>query len=346
MVGRGLAMLRPPSSISGVALFALLALGSARTHAQATSQPEVAIPAPQGAPDGFDHQRLLSRVQVYVAPVARVIGASGEPGEATFEDGQPARFVVQLHWPGAAMTPLDARVADTSLAPPRAYGFQVSSAASWDEFERLLALKLLSVLRVALAPPAPAPASAPPEPQPEPAADAPDRSLRPLLEVGGGVATSSALAAARPIGALRFALASGSWAFGVATTLTFRSAAAGADARSEVLETTWAASLRHEWLPAHPSRWVVQLGAELGVFAARVAGERLGQERTAYAVSPLASALVLGGYRLIADGSAVLLCGPAVDLLFTRSELTAAAAQLYDSGHIRLRGELKLVLAF
>jgi hypothetical protein len=77
-----------------------------------------------------------------------------------------------------------------------------------------------------------------------------------------------------------------------------------------------------------------------------VGGERLGQQRTAYAVSPLASALVLGGYRLIADGSAVLSCGPAVDLLFTRSEVTAAAARLYDSGHIRLRGELKLVLAF
>ncbi len=156
MVGRGLGMLRPPSSIDGTALALLVVLASVRAQAQ-TAQNELAIVVPSDPPAGFDRQRLLQRVQVYVGPVARVIGADGAADESTGGDATQTRFVVELQWRQAAMTPLDVRVLDTSQAPPGAYTFQVTSAAGWDEFERLLALKLASVLRVATAPRPPPP---------------------------------------------------------------------------------------------------------------------------------------------------------------------------------------------
>jgi hypothetical protein len=346
MVGRGLGMLRPPSSMDGMALALLVVLTSVRAQAQ-TVQDELAIVVPSDPPAGFDRQRLLQRVQVYVGPIARVIGADGAAGESTGGDATPTRFVVQLQWPQAAMTPLDVRVLDSSQAPPGTYNFQVTSAAGWDEFERLLALKLASVLRVATAPPPPpavAVAPAPVEAAADAATEADATRLRPRLEVGGGLATHSTLGEPRVLGALRVAFASGGWSFGVASTLTF-SDQASAGASSDVLETTWAASVRREWVLPGAARWFAQLGGELGVFAARVAGDVGAQERTAYGASPLASAVVLGGYRLMADGSLVLAFGPAIDLLWTRSEIRAAAARLYDSGHIRLRAELKLGLA-
>jgi len=327
-----------------LALLALASVASVRARAQ-TAQDELAIVVPPDPPAGFDRQRLLQRVQVYVGPIARVIGADGAASASTSGDPIQARFVVQLEWRQAAMTPLDVRVLDTSPAPPKAYNFQVTSAAGWDEFERLLALKLASVLRVATAPPPPPTAAAEPAPaEADAATEEHATKLRPLLEVGGGIATSSTLGERRVLGALRFALASGGWSFGIASTLTF-SDQASAGASADVLEASWTASARREWLLPGSARWFAQLGGELGVLAARVTGEVGARERTAYGVSPLASAVVLGGYRLLADGSLVLAFGPTLDLLWTRSEIRAGAARLYDSGHIRLRAELKLGLA-
>jgi hypothetical protein len=323
---------------SPVVLLLSIAALTARAQAPAAPQATLSIPLPSDAPEGFDHARLLERVQVYVGSVATV-------------SAPPARFTAELHWPQRAMTPLEVRVTDTAVDPPQTQALQVSSAQSWDELERLVALKLLSVLRVALAPP---PQPSPPrepeaEPDPEPEPEAPDErsGVRsgPLLELGAGAATSSGFDEPRIAAGLRLAWANGPWTLGVASTLTLRRWESGAGDAVDVLETTWAASLRHEW-PALPSRWLVQAGAEFGLFAARVAGERSGQDHIAYGLSPLATLLVLGGYRLSADGSVALLGGPAVDLLWTRSEITADAAPLYDSGHIRFRGELKLVLAF
>jgi hypothetical protein len=315
-----------------IALLLSIAATAANAQAPASPQATLAISAPAAPPEGFDHARLVERVQVYVGSVARL-------------SSQPARFTVELHWPERAMTPLEVRMTDTAAVPPRTQALQVSSAQSWEELERLVALKLLSALRVALAPPGP-PRDPEPEPEPEPAAPE-EGGARPgpLLELGAGAATSSAFDEPRMAVALRLAWANGPWTLGVASTLTSRRWESGAGDAADVLETTWAASLRHEW-SAQPSRWLAQLGAELGLFAARVADDRSGQERIAYALSPLATILVLGGYRLTADGSVALLGGPAVDLLWTRSEITAHAARLYDSGHIRFRGELKLLLAF
>ena len=70
------------------------------------------------------------------------------------------------------------------------------------------------------------------------------------------------------------------------------------------------------------------------------------QERATYGVSPLASLSIAGGYRLVADGSAWLLFGPALDVLWNRSRIDAGGAPVYGSGRVRTRGELKLMLAF
>jgi hypothetical protein len=49
------------------------------------------------------------------------------------------------------MTPLRCEVLDRAASPERRYELEVAEAQSWEELERLLALKLGSTLRAALA---------------------------------------------------------------------------------------------------------------------------------------------------------------------------------------------------
>jgi hypothetical protein len=328
------------------------ALASAPARAQDGSQPSLSLELASQPPAGFDRARLQQRVAVYLGAIVAIAwsdAAAGEPERSA--DGRAPRFVARLAWPRGTMTPLHAEVLDTALAPARRYELDVTEAESWEELERLIALKLGSTLRVALAQGAPQPSDPDSESDSESDSD-PDSdpgsaaSPRPVLELGVAVLTRDAFAEPRAGAVLRVAVAMQRWAFGLSATMTFRSGAARAGLSSDAFESSWAASLRYELPLAAGTPWLLQLGTDQGLFAARVEASRFGEARTSYAVSPLSSLSVLAAYRLIASGSAVLLFGPALDLLWNRSEIRAGGTTVYDSGRVRPRLELRLMLAF
>jgi hypothetical protein len=326
---------------------ALLALTASPVRAQAGQQPSLALELASQAPAGFDRARLQQRVAVYLGAIVAIAwsdAAAGAPDRSA--DGREPRFVARLDWPRGTMTPLHGEVLDTAFSPARRYELDVSEAESWEELERLVALKLGSTLRAALAQRAP-PIEPQPAIEPEPAVQpAGARSLQAEVELGAAVLTRDALETPRPGALVRGAVRMQRWAFGVAATLSFIGSAERAGISSDALESTWAASLRYEPWPAQSTPWMLQLGADLGLFVARVEASRAGRERASYVVSPLSSLSLLAGYRLLASGSAALLFGPALDLLWNRSEIRAGGVAVYDSGRVRPRLDLKLVLAF
>jgi len=325
-------------------LTALVLLAPATAHAQVEPPPSLSLALGTQPPAGFNPARLQQRVGVYLGSIVAIewADAATSAPERSLERGG-ARFVARLDWPSGAMTPLHGQVLDRAFSPARRYQLDVPEAESWEELERLIALKLLSTLRAALAQPTPQRS----EPEPEPAQESAGASWsQVVVELGAGVFTRDAFEAPRAGAVLRGAVTLERWAFGVSATLSARSTAARAGAASDALESTWAASLRYELLRSQTAPWLLQVGTDLGLFVARVEAARAGQERASYVVSPLSSLSVLGGYRLIASGSAVLLFGPALDLLWNRSEISAGGEPVYDSGRVRPRADLKLMLAF
>ena len=318
-----------------------LALASGRGQAQA-AQPSLTIVVGKDAPAGFDRRRLEQRIAVYLNGIVAIAPAEADAAASSTSE-RKARFVAQLEWPQGTMTPLQGVVLDTEVSPPRRYDFEVSGAENWGEFERLVALKLWSVLRASMAQSAPQPKE-PDRPEPV-AGEGEEGATRAVVELGAGVLGRDGFEAPRAVGSFRFALALQRWAFGVTASLTLAETAR-AGTTSEAVEVTCAASLRYDLLRAQASPWILQIGSDFGLFVARVTGSRTAQERVAHAVSPLSSALVLVGYRLLDEGAATVLVGPTVDLLWNRSEIHAGGTPVYDSGRVRLRAELKLMLAF
>ncbi|HMI92714.1 MAG TPA: hypothetical protein VK509_15165 [Polyangiales bacterium] len=319
----------------------LVAFTAAAARAQAEPQPVLSIALGSPPPAGFDLQRLQQRVAAYLGSTVAIEWAN------TGDDaGAAARFVARLDWAAGTMTPLHGEVLDRSFSPARRYPLDVPEAESWEELERLVALKLLSTLRAALAQRQPQAAQPESEPASEPALQpTAASSARVVLELGAGVFSRDGLEAPRAGALLRGALTLQRWAFGVAATLTARSTAERG-ASADTLESSWAASLRYELLSSQASPWLLQVGTDHGVFVARVTAARAGQERASYVVSPLSSLSLLGGYRLIANGAALLLFGPALDLLWNRSQIRAGGVPVYDCGRVRSRLDLKLMLAF
>jgi hypothetical protein len=318
--------------------FVVVAFAIARAHAQAPQPPSLSIELPAQPPAGFDRGRLQQRIAVYLGGIAVLVPS---------DDGRPARFHAQLDWPQGTMTPLRGQVLDRAFAPPRRHDFDVSTAESWEELERLVALKLSSVLRVAMAQNAPQAEPREPEAR-ETEVEAPREAgaTSAVVDLGGGVLVSDGLEAPRFVGGLRIAVLLQRWALGVAATLSSTSTAGAGGAGSDALESSWTASLRYDLLSSDASPWLLQIGGDLGLFVARIRARRAEQERATYAVSPLSSLTAVGGYRLLARPSVALLLGPTLDLLWNRSQISAGGTPVYDSGRVRTRVELKLMLAF
>jgi hypothetical protein len=328
------------------ALLALLVAG--RSEAQPAERQRVSIVVPADTPAGFDEKRLVERVRVYLDSMG--VDAMSSRAAAPAERHRP-RFVLELRWPEAKMTPLEGVVLDASTRPAKRYSFDIGFAQSWPEFERLVALKLRSILRVAV--------TEQPELAPVPTltADAGTTTARKtdagarqrtrfLFELGGAAMLGDGSDRAQATGATRLAVGLGDWGFGIGATLGLPQARRSVASSSDVIEASFTASVRYDLSSVEKSRVIVELGADAGLFVARVSAEQAAEERIAYALSPLASATVLGGYRLLSDGSVAVLFGPSVDWLVTRSEVTVGSDSLYDSGRFRYGLQLKLNFAF
>lgn len=326
----------------------LVLLVAARVEAQPAPRPLVSIVAPESPPPGFDAERLVERIRVYLGNVRAGPGGVrvelAPPGAAPRGDGESPTFTVHLRWQTAKMTPFEAVVVEGS-AVQHAQQLKIGFAQSWPEFERLLALKLRSVLRLALAEPGRELELTPERADRSGPNQRTRRAPRFLLEAGGGAVMNDASRDPRATGAARVGMEFDAWAFGIASGVTLHPERRVSDTTARVLELSWALSARYDFIDAGSSRAVLELGAELGVLSARVTADRFGEERVAYALSPMASALLLGGYRLAGDGSAVVLWGPVLDLLLTRSEVRAESGEIYDSGRLRYGAALKLRFA-
>ena len=352
--GRGACAVRPRRARGSVLAFYLLAtlvslFVAARSAAQPAERQRVSIVIPADAPAGFDEKRLVERVRVYLDSMGVDATSTRLPAQDAVRPR--GRFVLELRWPEAKMTPLEGVVLDTSTRPAKRYSFDIGFAQSWPEFERLVALKLRSVLRVAVTEQAELPPEHPSTAdtgtatvrQPE---AGPRQRARFMFELGGAAVISDAADSLQAAGATRLAVGLGDWSFGVASTFALPPADRRIAGARDVVETSLTASLRYDLLSLEKTRAALQLGAEAGVFVARVAAEQAAEERIAYALSPVVSALVLGGYRLGSSGSVAVLGGPSVDFLLTRSEVTVGGVSLYDSGRFRYGLQLKLIFAF
>lgn len=333
-----------PTRAAGPLLLAGLWLCLSGLPAQAQAdEPTLALQVVGPPPAGFDQQRLQDRIGIYLAETVAITWLAADPTPASETPAQAPRFLARLEWPTAGLIPLQGRLVDRAADPARVYELTVAEAQSWDELERLVALKLSSLLRVALA------RRPDPEQQTtsEPACDAasepqpPTTVSRAAAQLGAGLHTGPGLRAPRAGAVAWLGVRVDSWGFGMTTSLTLPRSQQGTETRAETLEGSVAAAIRYD-LRAPGSAWLLQLGSAVGLFAARVKGVHQDRARTGYLLSPVTSLRLHGGSAFGPGERFRWLLGPTLDLLWNRATMTAFGQPLYDSGRVRLRLELRL----
>jgi hypothetical protein len=314
-----------------VAAFVFLAFTS-DSKAQGHEHHVLAVQSVTDRPIGFNADRLVERIRLYLADLGREVSVVWGPQAE-------ADFVLELEWFSPELTPFRATLHQIGTGPEREQSFVVEQTDDWDAFERLLALKLRSELRARLEaaperPPEPPPP--PPEPPPPPALGL---SVFPQLEFGGGAvyrhggdlvpeATVAGWIGEREIGA------------GTRLSMTLPKTSTEAASDTEIFDNSVVAFLRFQAIGSGGFALFGELDG--GVFSTRLSSERLGAKRDTWLVSPIFSAKLLAGYRI--SSAAIILGGPFVSVLPSRDRVFAAGESVYDSGHIRPGIQLSLGL--